>query len=109
MKGAVLVYAGVARSTPSPIVWATIIGGILAALTVGLIVVSALRSFAHTCEVCMTFRGETECRSASGRTAEEATRTAIDNACALVGARGMTLSIECQNTKPASVSCDAGG
>jgi len=94
-----------AKTGLSPIAWATIIGGILAAATVGLVVVSALRSFAYTCEVCMTFRGQHECRSASGSTEQEATRTAIDNACAVVGARGMTLSIECQNTPPASVSC----
>jgi hypothetical protein len=91
-----------------PITWAAIVFGVLAAATVGLLVASMLGSLEHTCEVCMTFRGRTECRSATGTTAEEATRTAIDNACAVLGARGMTLSIECQNTRPASVTCGGG-
>ena len=88
-----------------PVTWAAIIGGSLALATVGLLVVSALRSLESTCEVCMAFRGQTQCRTASASTEQEATRTATDNACAVLGARGMTLSIECQNTPPARVTC----
>jgi hypothetical protein len=88
-----------------PITWAAIIGGSLALATVGLIVVSALDTLGSTCEVCMTFRGQTQCRTATGTTEQEATRTATDNACAVLGARGMALSIECQNTPPARVTC----
>jgi hypothetical protein len=92
-----------------PITWAAIVGVLFAAATLIAIVVSAMSSLEHTCEVCMTFRGVTECREASGRSADEATRTATDNACAILGARGMTLSIECQNTRPASVACTKEG
>jgi hypothetical protein len=92
-----------------PITWAGIVVGILAAGTVLLLVLSVRGSLQHTCEVCVSFHGRTACRSASGNTAAEATKTATDNACALAGASGMTLAIECQNTPPASVTCDDGG
>ena len=93
----------------SPIAWTAIIGAVFAVATVGLLVVSALSAFEHDCEVCMTFRGVSQCRSAAGVTREEAVRTATDNACAVLGARGMTLSIECSNTPPASVTCKDDG
>ena len=72
-----------------PVTWAAIIGASLALATVGLVVVSALNSLDSTCEVCMSFRGQTQCRTATGATEQEATRTATDNACAVLGARGI--------------------
>jgi hypothetical protein len=95
----------VATTGLRPITWAAIAGVFLAVATLVLVLKAALTSFDHTCEVCMTFGGRSQCREAVGKTAEEATRTATDNACALLGARGMSLSIECQNTPPTSVSC----
>jgi len=89
----------------SPIAWTAIIGAVFAVATVVLIVFSALSAFEHSCEVCMNFRGASQCRSAAGGTREEAVRTATDNACAVLGARGMTLSIECSKTPPVSVTC----
>ena len=53
-------------------------------------------------EVCVTYGGQQECRTARGRTAQEAQRTAQENACALL-ARGMTDSIACQDKQPDSV------
>ena len=91
-----------------PITWAAIAGVFFAAMVVVLIALSVQSSFEHTCEVCMTFRGRTACREALGSTAEEATRTASDTACAVIGATGMTLSIECSNTRPDSVICRQG-
>jgi hypothetical protein len=78
---------------------------VIAALaTVGLIVVGVMRSLGSECEVCMTFNGRTECRTAVGVDSDEATRTAIQNACALISG-GMTQTIQCQNRQPDSVSC----
>ena len=94
-----------AKTGLRPITWAAIVGALLAVATFALIIKAALTSFQHTCEVCMTFRGQTLCREAKGQTQEEATRTARDNACGLLGARGMSESIECSNTRPASVTC----
>jgi hypothetical protein len=78
---------------------------VFAVATLALILKAALTTLEHTCEVCKTFRGQTLCREAVGKTQEEATRTASDNACALLGARGMSLSVECENTPPTSVTC----
>lgn len=60
-----------------------------------------LRKF--TCEVCMEFKGRTNCATASGTTQEEAVRTATDTACATISA-GMTESIQCSRTPPLSVT-----
>ena len=88
-----------------PITWAAIVGLLFAVATFALIIKAALSSFEESCEVCMTFRGQRLCREAKGKTREEATRTATDNACGLLGARGMSESIECSNTPPTSVTC----
>ncbi len=53
-------------------------------------------------EVCMEFNGRTECRTAAAPTQEEATRTAVDNACGLL-ASGRDQNITCSNRPPKSV------
>lgn len=53
-------------------------------------------------EVCMEFRGRTDCRTAQGASEEAALRTAIDNACALISS-GMTDSMACTSSRPKSV------
>ena len=78
--------------------------GVLAALTVFLVVLGALRSREAACEVCIEFRGRTACREALGPTHEDAVRTATDNACAFLST-GMTDSVACQNTPPVRVRC----
>jgi hypothetical protein len=83
---------------------------IAVAVIVLIVAVVALMYFAmqgqttHTCEVCIEFDGRTQCRTAKGPTIEEATRTASDNACALL-ASGMTDSMRCGRTPPKSVKC----
>jgi len=89
---------------PVPMVRAVIVGALLTAATLVLIVYAMLSSFAHECEVCVTFHGRTACRQAAGKTAEEAMRTAQDNACAFV-ASGMTETVECTGRRPASATC----
>jgi hypothetical protein len=71
---------------------------------VGYILYSPSREGKVTCEVCMEFKGQKSCRSASGPGRDEATRTARDNACAGI-AFGREDSIRCGNTEPASVRC----
>ena len=56
-----------------------------------------------TGEVCITFRGRTECRVASGTTQAEAQRTATEMACSAL-ASGMTERINCGNTPPTRVT-----
>ncbi len=70
-----------------------------------LLVYTMLQQAQVSCEACVTFQGRTQCRSAVGPDREQATRTAIDNACAFL-ATGMTDSIRCANTPPDSVQCE---
>ncbi len=88
-----------------PMVRAVIVALLLAAATLALVVFGVLSSFAHECEVCVTFHGRTACRRAAGSTAEEALRTAQDNACAFV-ASGMTETVGCTTRPAASTTCN---
>ena len=54
-------------------------------------------------EVCMAFRGQRDCRTASAKNHQEAVRTAVTNACAQL-ASGVTDSMQCENTPPESVT-----
>jgi hypothetical protein len=69
---------------------------------IGLLVYLSLGQRQHRVEVCVEFKGRTNCRIASGPTEEQAIRTATDNACATI-TNGMTESMTCGRSKPASV------
>lgn len=56
------------------------------------------------CTVCMEFQGGSQCATAAGRTAAEATETAHNTACGPL-VRGMNESIACGNRPPVSVQC----
>jgi len=53
-------------------------------------------------EVCIAFRGRTECRVASADTQDHALRSAQSNACALL-VSGVTDTMQCERVDPASV------
>ena len=74
------------------------------AAVVGYILFSPMQLGTVSCEVCMEFKGQKSCRTARGPSADEATVTARDNACARI-AFGREDSILCGNTPPASVRC----
>ena len=57
-----------------------------------------------TCEVCVEFRGATECRTAAGKDRLEAETAAASTACGLISG-GVTGGIACRNTPPKSVTC----
>ena len=57
-----------------------------------------------SCEVCIEFRGNTECRKAAGKDREEAEMAATNTACGLISG-GVTDGIACRNTAPQRVSC----
>ena len=78
---------------------------VVGALFVAYLVFSSLNLDQATCEVCMEFGGRVECRRASGTSNEEATQTAINNACALLTS-GRDESIACSRTPPRSVTCE---
>jgi len=85
----------------------TIVAAVLVAASVGLLALSVMRQARVSCEVCVSFRGHSQCRTARGPNRQEAIRTATDNACAFL-ASGMTDSIACSNTPPTLATCDGG-
>lgn len=69
---------------------------------VGYLAYLTLSPVAVRCEVCVEFKGQTVCRTASGATQEEAQKTATDTACAAL-ASGRTESMRCSAQQPKSV------
>ena len=59
-----------------------------------------------SCEVCVEFRGATECRRATGQGRLEAETAAASTACGLLSG-GVTDGIACRNTPPKSVTCES--
>ena len=58
-------------------------------ILISYIVYSSMALDQFSCEVCMEFRGRTDCRRAVGTSEAEAIRTAVDTACAQLSS-GMT-------------------
>ena len=78
--------------------------GLGLALFIGYLAYSSMSGEKASCEVCMEFRGGTQCRTALGADKKEAQKTATDVACATL-ASGVTDSIACENKVPLRVSC----
>ena len=78
------------------------LGIVFVAIVIGFVVYSTLTTGRVRCEVCVTFRGQQSCRTASASTRELALRTATENACAIISS-GVTDSNQCHNTPPDSV------
>ena len=57
------------------------------------------------CEVCVTYRGGTDCRTARAPTEEEALATAQNTACGVLSG-SMTRELECMRTLPVKASCE---
>ena len=57
-----------------------LVGILIVAVVLGVIIYSSLNLASHRYEACMTFNGQTNCRTASGSTEQFAMRTAISNA-----------------------------
>jgi len=83
----------------------TIIAILFGLLVLGVLIYSSMDLQRHSCEVCVTYQGRTNCATAAGTSEQEATRTATDVACAPISS-GMTESIQCGNTRPDSVNCN---
>jgi hypothetical protein len=76
-----------------------VVGGIA---FLGLLTYLSLHGRQHRVEVCMQFQGRVACRAASGASEQEAMRTAINAACALISG-GVTDSGNCERQPPVSV------
>jgi hypothetical protein len=71
------------------------------AIVVGAILYTSLNGAnnRYRVEICITFQGRTECRTARASTRNEALRTATDNVCSLM-ASGQSEFERCRNTPP---------
>ena len=73
------------------------------AIVVGWLVFSTFHQDRVRCQVCMSFEGHRDCRTASAATRQEAQRTAVSNACAQLES-GVTATTQCENTPPDSIN-----
>ena len=80
-------------------VWLAIAFGVL---VVGAIVYSTFSQDRVRCQVCVSFKGQRDCRIASATNREGAVRAAVTNACAQL-ASGVTETTQCESTQPDSV------
>ena len=92
-------------NAPPPTRRIGIIATLLGLAVLVMIAMSTMRQSRVSCEVCVTYRGRTQCRAASATAREDAIRTATDNACTFL-ASGMAESIQCGATPPDSVTCE---
>jgi hypothetical protein len=76
---------------------------VLAAIVALFFYMSTARA-TQECNVCVEFKGRSNCASAAGRTAAEATETAHRTACGPV-VSGMNETIACDNKPALSVQC----
>ena len=76
-----------------------LIGVVFALVILGVLIYSSMNLAKYRVEVCMSFNGQTACRTAAGANEETTFRTAVDNACADI-ASGVTDSLACERTEP---------
>lgn len=63
---------------------AVVIGSLFGIVLLGIVFYLSLGFDKYTCEVCMTFKGRTQCRTAAGTDEQSAMMAAHDNACAFL-------------------------
>jgi len=85
---------------------AVVIGSLFGIIILGAIIYLSMGLSRYTCEVCVTFNGRTQCRTASGADRKSAILAARDNACAFL-ITGKTEGFLCGQTEPRRVSCQA--
>ncbi len=85
---------------------AVVIGSLFGLVMLGVIVYLSTGFDQYTCEVCVTFKGRSECRTASGADKDSAMLTARDNACAFLVA-SKTDGFLCGQTQPTRIVCQA--
>jgi hypothetical protein len=80
-----------------------LVGIVIVLVILSVIIYSSFNLASHRYEACMTFNGQTNCRTASGSTEAFAMRTAVSNACAAI-ASGVTDSIGCEQSRPTKLT-----
>ena len=82
-----------------PVLW----GIVFVVIVLGVIVYSSFNLAKHRLEVCITFNGRTNCKTASAVSEEFAQQTATTNACGEI-AFGVTETVACEHTAPTKVT-----
>jgi hypothetical protein len=76
---------------------AWVFGLLVAAGVITLLVVSSLNLARYKAEVCVTFQGQTQCRTASGANEDSTLRAATTDSCATL-AHGVTEVMACEHS-----------
>ncbi len=74
---------------------AWLLGALVALALLSLLIFSSLNLAKYKAEVCVTFNGMTQCRTAAGATEEYVIRAATSDACSTM-ASGVTQSMACE-------------
>lgn len=82
-----------------------IIGSVFGVTIIGAVLLLSMGLNQVTCEVCVDFKGRSQCRKAAGADKETAMVTARDNACAFLVA-SKTDGFLCGQTIPSKVVCE---
>ena len=79
-----------------------ILGIVIVVAILSVLTYSSMQLSKAMCRVCVTYKGQTNCATASGTSRKEAMGTATTTACGLISG-GVTGSIQCGNTPPDSI------
>ena len=83
---------------------AGLVGAILLLGVIAWVLAGSMGTDQHTCEVCMEYKGASQCRTVAAATVDLAREGAIQNACAFISG-GVTESMACHREKPVSEKC----
>lgn len=81
-----------------------LVGLLFIVAVVAYVIAGSFSVSAHRCEVCMEYRGHSQCRTVEAATIELARDGAIQNACATISG-GVTDSMACHRETPKSAKC----
>ena len=79
-----------------------IIGVVFVIGLLAFLIYSSMHIAKYRVEVCVAFKGGTQCRTASADSQEHALRSAQNNACGLL-VSGVTETMQCEHVEPTSV------
>jgi hypothetical protein len=80
-----------------------VLGILFVLAVVAVMLYSTLNISRYRVEVCMQFDGRMNCAKAAAESKQAALQTAVQTACAPISG-GVTDTIRCQNTQPATVN-----
>ncbi len=84
--------------------WPVIAGIAFIVLFIAVMAYSTFGNASIKCEVCVTYRGKSNCGTSAATTREQAERTALDLACDRLGS-GMTELGQCRDSPDQTRTC----